>query len=237
MPSRWRLSKTFTQVLNNKCDLRKPPTGQSYQNSWRMARWAPGFGSAVVFRSRPTSSSRYASATVGTALSQVRPPPPSPSTAGWRIQRTHGLRVLRSKLFTGTLRRPSAVKKKSVTQNRNQRNAHARQIATVLSPEGGRVCQKSAATSCPRSPQRGHVEKLDVFTGEVRKHQRIGLHRRGSGHFKRCQLPCIICCVAREEAAAPPAAALPRPGPGQGMPTGWELVNQSSPLVHYKYSE
>lgn len=162
MLSRWRLSKAFAQVLNNKCDLRKPPTVQSYQNSSRMARWAPGFGSAVVFRSRPTSSSRYTSATVGTALSQVRLLFFPPSTAGWRIKRTLGLRVLRSKLFTGTVRRPSAVKK-SVTQNRNQRNAHARQIATVLSREGGRVCQKSAATSCPRSPQKRTCGEVGRF--------------------------------------------------------------------------
>lgn len=112
MLSRWRFSKPFTQVLNNKCDLRKPPTVQSYQNSSGTARWAPGLGSAVVFRSRPTGSSRYTSATVGSAPSQVRLLLFPPSTAGWRIQRTLGLRVLRSKLFTGTERRPSAVKKK-----------------------------------------------------------------------------------------------------------------------------
>lgn len=166
MLSRWRFSKPFTQVLNNKCDLRKPPTVQSYQNSSGTARWAPGLGSAVVFRSRPTGSSRYTSATVGSAPSQVRLLFFPPSTAGWRIQRTLGLRVLRSKLFTGTERRPSAVKKKkkkSVTQNRNQRNAHARQIATVLSREGGRVCQKSAATSCPRSPQKRTCGEVGRF--------------------------------------------------------------------------
>lgn len=126
--------------------------------------WASGFNSAVVWKSRPTSSSRYSSATIGTRLSQVR----LFFSAGWRIQKTVGLQVLRSRLFIGTTRHPSTVKK-SVTQSRNQRNAHARQIVTVLSRDGEfakKKKKKSAATSCPCSSQWGHVEKLGVLMGK-----------------------------------------------------------------------
>lgn len=79
MLSRWHLSKNFTQVFNNKCDLRKPPTVQNYEKKKDLKtasrpneNWASGFNSAAVLKSQPTGSSRYSSATVGTRRSQVR---------------------------------------------------------------------------------------------------------------------------------------------------------------------
>lgn len=126
--------------------------------------WASGFNSAVVLKSRPTSSSRYSSATVGTRLSQVRliffncrlEDPKNPWTPSSKVQ---------------TIDRNHTASKHSKKKNLWHRTeikgkAHARQIVTVLSCDGGRVCQKRAATSCPCSPQWGHVEKLGILMGK-----------------------------------------------------------------------
>lgn len=58
--------------------------------------WVSGFNSAVVWKSRPTSSSRYSSATIGTRLSQVRlfffcrlEDPKNPWTPSSKVQTIH----------------------------------------------------------------------------------------------------------------------------------------------------
>lgn len=62
---------------------------------------------------------------------------------------------------------------------------------TVLSRDGGRVCQKKCSHILPPFPSMRACGEVGRFNGEVRKHQRVGLHDWDSGHFKRWQLQCI----------------------------------------------